>query len=65
MAVRVINEVLSKSENTDVRTLCKVLPMLDVSAENSMLVKDLSILCGRLQEVWCLLVSTSEFCANS
>ena len=64
MAVRVINEVLSKSENTDVRTLCKVLPMLDVSAENSMLVKDLSILCGRLQEVWCLLVSTSEFWAN-
>jgi len=50
MAVKVMNEILSKSENTDVRTLCKVLPMLDISAENDMLMKDLSILCERLQE---------------
>ena len=55
MAITVTNEILSNSENTDVRTLCKVLPMLEITIDNEMLIKDLSILCNRILEVGFLL----------
>ena len=51
MGVRVANEILSNAENADLRTLCKVLPMLEISPDNDMLIKDLSILCDKILEV--------------
>lgn len=51
LAVKVANEILSDYENNDIRTLSKVLPMLEITADNEMLAKDLSILCDRMLEV--------------
>ena len=53
MAVKVANEILSESDNIDLRMLCKTLSLLEISPGNEMVVKDLSILCNRILEVSC------------
>eukprot|EP00795_Rhopilema_esculentum_P012294 gene12295-2941_t len=50
MAVKVANEILSESDNIDLRMLCKTLSLLEISPGNEMVVKDLSILCNRILE---------------
>ena len=61
MAVKVANEILSNPDSTGIRTLCKVLPMLEISVENEMLVRDLSVLCPKILEV-CMLCRSTESC---
>lgn len=51
MAVKVCNEILSSPQSLNVRMWSKVLNLLDISPDNSVNLKDLSVLCTSMMEV--------------